>query len=85
MVRKIDTDEFDRIFDEGKENIFQYADMSSARQPNREPRTVAVDMPQYVLAAVEREAARAGVPVAELIESWIEEKLGPALPRRTRG
>jgi len=71
----IDAEEFDRIFDEGEEDILQYFDMENVRYPGREACTVAVDLPRYVLEAVERQAGKAGVTLQDLIESWIEEKV----------
>jgi hypothetical protein len=33
---KVTVEEFDKIFDEGKEDIMEYLDISTARRPGRE-------------------------------------------------
>ncbi len=52
----ISAEEFDRIFDEGEEDVLQYFDMDNIRRPGRETRTVAVDLPVRVLEAVEQQS-----------------------------
>jgi hypothetical protein len=71
----ISVDEFDRRFDDG-EDITMHLDVENARYYPAEKCTVAVDLPPQVLAALELEAARAGARVADLIESWVEDRLG---------
>lgn len=68
--------EFDRLFDEGEVDVLQYSDLDNIQHPGRESRTVAVDLPIPVFDALERESARAGTPIQDLIESWIEERVG---------
>jgi hypothetical protein len=72
---RITVDEFDRLFDEGEEDILQYFDVANARRPGREPRTVAVDLPAHVFDALERESGRSGIPVQDLIETWVGERV----------
>jgi hypothetical protein len=71
---RISAEEFDRIFDEGEEGILQYFDLENARRPGREARTVAVDLPVRVFDTLERESAKTGTPIQDLIEKWIEER-----------
>ena len=72
---RISNDELDRLFDEGEVDILQYFDMEHATRPGLEPRTVVVDLPGPVFAAVQRQCAKVGTPISELLESWIEEKV----------
>ena len=71
-----DSGELDRLFDEGDEDILQYFDVENASRPGLEARTVAVDLPVRVFDALERESGRTGTPIQDLIESWVEEKVG---------
>lgn len=71
----ISAEEFDRIFDEGEEDVLQYFDMDNIRRPGRETRTVAVDLPVRVLEAVEQQSQATGSSVSELLELWIEERV----------
>ncbi|MDR1150944.1 MAG: hypothetical protein LBK72_00465 [Bifidobacteriaceae bacterium] len=73
---RITVDEFDRLFDEGEEDILQYFDMANVRSPGRELRTVAVDLPAHVFDALAGQAATAGVAVEDLIASCATEMAG---------
>lgn len=66
--------EFDAAFDAG-EDITEYLDLSTMRRPNLEPRRVNVDFPAWVVAGLDREAARLGVTRQSIIKMWIAEKL----------
>ncbi|MHB1191966.1 MAG: type II toxin-antitoxin system BrnA family antitoxin [Longimicrobiales bacterium] len=70
----ITTEELDRMFDDG-EDIDQYIDWSKARRPGLEPRRVNVDLPSWMVDALDREAQRLGVPRQSVIKVWIAEKL----------
>ncbi len=66
--------EFDAAFDAG-EDITEYLDLSTMRRPNLETRRVNVDFPAWVVAGLDREAARLGVTRQSIIKMWIAEKL----------
>jgi predicted DNA binding CopG/RHH family protein len=77
----ISADEFDRIFDEGKEDITQYLDLSSARRINQKPaetkaRRVNVDFPEWMVEAMDREADRIGITRQAFIKVVVAERLG---------
>jgi len=76
----ITTEELDRMFDDG-EDIDQYLDWSKARRPGLEPRRVNVDLPSWMVDALDREAQRLGVPRQSVIKVWIAEKLEAAEKR----
>jgi hypothetical protein len=67
MIQQITTEEFDRIFDEGKEDIIQYLDLSTARRPGLEKKSVSVELPAPLLNKVDKEAKDAGVSRREII------------------
>ena len=52
---------FDKKFDEGKEDIIDDLDLSTARRVNQEQRRINVDFPSWVVNSLDREAARIGV------------------------
>ncbi|MGO9744540.1 MAG: type II toxin-antitoxin system BrnA family antitoxin [Roseiarcus sp.] len=69
--------EFDKRFDDG-EDMAHAVDWSKATRPNRETRRVNVDFPVWIVNALDKEAARLGVPRQALIKLWIAERLGKA-------
>ena len=68
------TEEFDRIFDEGKEDITQYLDLSSARRIN-ETKRVNVDFPPWMIEAMDKEASRIGITRQAFIKVIVAERL----------
>jgi hypothetical protein len=70
----------DKKFDEGKEDIVDALDLSSIRRPNQTPRRVNVDFPEWMIASLDKEAARLGVTRQSIIKVWLAERLErPAL------
>lgn len=72
--KSISAAEFDEKFD-ADEDVSDYVDWSSARRPNLEARRVNVDFPAWMVAGLDREAARLGVSRQALIKLWIAERL----------
>ena len=68
--------EFDRIFDEGKEDITPYLDLNSATRINKEAKRVIVDFPTWMVEAMDREADRIGITRQAFIKVVIAERLG---------
>ena len=68
--KTITAEEFDKIFDEGKEDITPYLDLKSAKIDPPLQR-INIDMPQEILAKVDYEANRIGVTRTSLIKIWI--------------
>ena len=64
----------DRLFDEGGD-LSEDLDFTRARRPNLKPRRVNVDLPAWMVAGLDREAARLGVSRQALINLWIAERL----------
>ena len=75
--KKISAEEFDRIFDEGKEDIMEYLDLENAEviHPVRQVRKVNVDMPLWMVEALDTEAKRVGIGRQAVIKMWPAERL----------
>ena len=72
--------EFDRIFDEGKEDVLHLFDITAARRPGLEPKRVDLDIPNWMLCALDREADRLGITRDALINLWLAERLEKKAP-----
>ncbi|HOB98157.1 MAG TPA: CopG family transcriptional regulator [Verrucomicrobiota bacterium] len=68
-------EELDRLFEKGEEDILPYLDLAKAVRPGHEAKRVNVDFPQWMLARLDIEADRLGVPRQSLIKVWIAERL----------
>jgi len=66
--------DLDKKFDAG-ENITKHLDLSQARRPRQEQRRVNVDFPVWMIAALDKEAKRLGVPRQSLIKILIARHL----------
>jgi len=67
--------DFDRVFDEGSEDIVVHLDLSTSRRPGREVRRVNVDFPVWMIESLDAEATRLGVTRQSVIKTWIAERL----------
>jgi hypothetical protein len=65
---------FDKAFDDG-ENIVKHLDLSKARRPAEEQKRINMDVPVWMLAALDREAKRLGVTRQSVIKMWLAERL----------
>ena len=70
--------EFDKKFDEDKEDISKYLDISKARRPEQEQKRVNVDFPLWMIQLLDKEARRLGVPRQSIIKVWVAERLEKA-------
>ena len=66
--KKISAAEFDEAFDKG--DVTKYLDLKSAKAKYPIHR-INIDIPQEVLAKVDEEASRVGVPRTSLLKLWI--------------
>jgi hypothetical protein len=71
-------EEFDRLFDEGSDEIDRHLDWSKARRPGLQTRRVNVDFPGWMVEELDREARRVGVTRQALIKMWLADKLHKA-------
>ena len=71
---KTTASDFDRKFDDG-EDITLALDLSKARRPAEEQKRINMDMPVWMLTALDREAKRLGVTRQSIIKIWLAERL----------
>jgi len=67
--------DFEEKFDQGKEDIIDDLDLSTARRSNMEQKRINVDFPTWVVESLDREAARIGVTRQSIIKVWLVERL----------
>jgi len=67
--------DFDKKFDQGKEDIIEDLDLASLKRPNQTPRRVNVDFPEWMIVSLDKEAARLGVTRQSIIKVWLAERL----------
>lgn len=67
--------DFDRKFDDGREDVVDDLDLSTARRVNQEQKRINVDFPAWVVEAPDREASRIGVTRQSIIKVWLVERL----------
>ena len=65
---------FDKKFDDG-ENIIEHLDLSQARRPAEEQKRINMEIPVWMIAALDREAKRLGVTRQSIIKIWLAERL----------
>jgi hypothetical protein len=71
---RVKASKFDKDFDEGRD-VSRYLDTAKARRPGLEQRRVNVDIPEWMIQSLDREAARLGVPRQSLVKMWLAERL----------
>jgi len=74
-MKTVTAEEFDRIFDEGVEDMGEYLDLSTIYRGNNPVKRVNVDFPLWMIDALDREASRVGVARQAIIKMWIDERL----------
>ena len=68
-------EEFERKFDEAKEDLLEDLELSTARRVNLEQKRINVDFPNWIVEALDREATRIGVTRQSIIKMWLVERL----------
>ena len=68
-------EEFDKIFDDNKEDIIEYLDLSTARRVNLEPKRINIDFPTWMVKKLDEEAQHIGVSRQAIIKTWLADKL----------
>jgi hypothetical protein len=66
--------DFDKKFEDGGD-ITAHLDLNEARRPAQEIRRINVDVPNWMVTGLDREAARLGIPRQSVIKFWIAERL----------
>lgn len=67
--------DLDKKFDEGKEDILEYFDVSTAERCNLNLKKVNVDMPIWMVKGLDEEAERLGIARQAVIKTWLAERL----------
>ena len=68
-------EDFDKKFDDGVEDIIDDLDLSSERRPNRDVKRVSVDLPLWMVDALDSEAQRLAVTRQSVIKVWLSERI----------
>jgi hypothetical protein len=71
----ISVQEFDRIFDEGKEDIMQYLDVSSAKLIRPDEHMLQIPLSSEKTKALEDAALKQGVPVSVLAADLLSQQI----------
>lgn len=71
----MEAEEFDKKFDDGVEDIIDDLDLSSRRRPNRDVKCVNVDLPLWMIDALDSESTRLGVARQSLIKVWLADRI----------
>ncbi len=77
MKKKKDTitaEELDRRFD-GGEDISKYLNWSKAARPSLEQKRMNVDLPIWMISALDKEAKRVGVTRQSIVKMWLSERI----------
>jgi hypothetical protein len=74
--------DFDKKFDENKQDIIDDLDLSTIKRPNQSQRRVNVDFPSWVIDSLDREASRVGVTRQSIIKLWLVERLEEQAAKR---
>ena len=76
-TKEISVEEFDRLFDAG-EDLTPYLDMDSARRPNQETKPINIELPQWMIDALDREAKHLGITRQSVIKTLLSRELKKA-------
>jgi hypothetical protein len=71
---KTKASDFDKNFEDG-ESVIEHLDLSQMRRPAEEQKRINMEMPVWMLAALDREAKRMGVTRQSIIKIWLAERL----------
>ena len=77
--------DFDKKFDDNKQDILDDLDLSSAKRPNQKQKRINVDFPSWVIDSLDREASRIGVTRQSIIKLWLVERLEERAANRVAG
>ncbi|MCL2788081.1 MAG: hypothetical protein FWD59_06240 [Micrococcales bacterium] len=70
-MARIDADELDRIFDEGKEDVLQYADLSTLTRLGQDRHLVSVGLSEELIESIDQVARSQGTDRQAVIEGWL--------------
>jgi len=73
----MNAEDLDQKFDDG-EDVLEYFDLSTLRRPGLEPQSIEISFPQWMVAALDKEAQRLGIQREAIIKLWLSERLDAA-------
>ena len=71
----MNADEFDKKFDDGVEDIIDDLDLSTGHRPYRDVKRVSVDLPLWMVDALDNEAVRLAVTRQSVIKVRLSERI----------
>ena len=71
----MNAEELDHKFDDGEDDILDYFDLATLRRPGLEPQRIEISVPQWMVAALDREAEQMGLQRDAIIKLWLAEHL----------
>ena len=69
------TEDFDKAFDEGSDDIDTVVQWDKGFRPDLESKRVNIDFPAWMLKALDKEAAKLGIARQAIVKTWLAEKL----------
>lgn len=66
--------DFDKKFDQG-DDITEFLDLTKARRSGLEIKRINVDVPEWMVESLDKEARHIGISRQSLIKFWIADKL----------
>ncbi|MEL0638788.1 CopG family transcriptional regulator [Marinomonas sp. TI.3.20] len=66
--------DFESKFEEGEE-ILQHLDIAKAKRPMQKQKRINVDIPEWMIDSLDKEAGRVGVTRQSIIKVWLAERL----------
>ena len=76
-MKKISAEKFDEIFDEGTEDILQYADLTQATRPNQ-MKNLSVALPLWMIEGLDSKAVHLGISRQAVIKVMLANGLEDA-------
>ncbi|MBD2111067.1 MULTISPECIES: type II toxin-antitoxin system BrnA family antitoxin [Cyanophyceae] len=70
----MNAEDLDCKFDDG-EDVLEYFDLSTLKRPGLEPQSIEITFPQWMVAALDKEAQRLGIQREAIIKLWLAERL----------
>ncbi len=68
-------EDFDKKVDDGTGDVIDDLDLASERRPNRDVKRVSVDLPLWMVEALDNEARRLAVTRQSVIKVWLSERI----------
>jgi hypothetical protein len=76
--------DFDKKFDDNKNDLINQLDLSTLKRPNQAARRVNVDFPSWMIDSLDREAGKLGVTRQSIIKVWLAERLEGLASNKSR-